>query len=782
MFIGITATCRTHLPSKAATYAVELQDSATFIGREDENMMGFVASEFTYLTTALLVDADTESQVLCSVTEDALEVANSGKRFLGTKASTKCSLSIILYGQSNHADDILLFIDQCNEELDHEHKLYLQDPVGCDRNVRYCNPQRLPPLDPKDYQYTLCMGEDRQRFVAVEDLEPPLELLELLDSQEDLPEALQPSAITTRLKRHQKQALTFMLRREQGWAFDGTKPDVWEAEATKNGIRFTNRISGARQVQEPPSFYGGIIADPMGLGKTLAMISLIASYSYYMTQNDDSNFPGVLGEESCGVTLIVVPPALLGMWDEELTKHTEPGRLPWRLHHGKNRPKHMTDIENIPIVAGSGYLPTKVTALIEDLQATPDDIKSVVFSTWTMTLDIIEVGLKQADISVLRYDGKVPQKERQKVIDRFRNDQSVRVLLLTLSCGAVGLTLTVASRAYLMEPSWNPTIEDQALARVHRMGQEKEVTTVRFLVRDSFEEAVVTNQKLKRELAGLRRSLTKEQFSPFVFALDPSYSRDELVSELTSYYEFLTGIYLPPEVVRYPPEGGWEHITPEFVEAFHLGKNETVADLMKHIPYIRRDKEDNQEPWMVYERSIAVDFAGEVVLSLPTKYADEWLFELPKEVYPHPLPPHVFVYSTIPDGRYGHYILFDTERGTVVLLDPTCDTKPTRLSDRNAPEEEEWRRSATYTACEFFAMAKDMFRRFQMVASDRKNVDIVPADKTDSPEARIYQEEGVFTDRYNRERCMERLDEYREAERRAGQLRMMEIRKRLAGV
>ncbi|TDZ29490.1 hypothetical protein CTRI78_v011940 [Colletotrichum trifolii] len=223
---------------------------------------------------------------------------------------------------------------------------------------------------------------------------------------------------------------------------------------------------------------------------------------------------------------------------------------------------------------------------------------------------------------------------------------------------------------------------------------------------------------------------------------DPSCSRDELVSELTSDYEFLTEIYLPPEVVRYPPEGGWEHITPEFVEAFHLGKNETVADLMKHMPYIRRDKEDDQEPWMVYERSTPVDFAGEVVLSLPSKYANEWLLELPEEVYPHPLPPHVFVYSTIPDGRYGHYILFDNERGTVVLLDPTRDTKPTRLSDPNAPDEEEWRRSATNTACEFFAMAKDMFRRFQMVASDRKNVDIVPADETDSPEARIYQEEG----------------------------------------
>ncbi|CAI0650834.1 unnamed protein product, partial [Colletotrichum noveboracense] len=105
-----------------------------------------------------------------------------------------------------------------------------------------------------------------------------------------------------------------------------------------------------------------------------------------------------------------------------------------------------------------------------------------------MTLDIIEIGLKQAGISVLRYDGKVPQGERQKVIDRFRDDP---------------LTLTVASRAYLMEPSWNPTIEDQALARIHRMGQEQEVTTVRLYVKDSFEEAVVTNQKLKRELAGI---------------------------------------------------------------------------------------------------------------------------------------------------------------------------------------------------------------------------------------------------------------------------------------
>jgi SNF2 family DNA or RNA helicase len=76
-------------------------------------------------------------------------------------------------------------------------------------------------------------------------------------------------------------------------------------------------------------------------------------------------------------------------------------------------------------------------------------------------------------------------------------------MLLTLSCGAVGLTLTEASRAYLMEPHWNPTIEEQALARIHRIGQLKEVTTIRFYIRDSFEETVMEVQEKKRNLAGV---------------------------------------------------------------------------------------------------------------------------------------------------------------------------------------------------------------------------------------------------------------------------------------
>lgn len=146
---------------------------------------------------------------------------------------------------------------------------------------------------------------------------------------------------------------------------------------------------------------------------------------------------------------------------------------------------------------------SKISSLLHDLQQQPKDVKCIVFSTWRMTLDLVEAGLRQASISCLRFDGKVPQRDRQGVVDKFRQDPSIKVLLLTPSCGAVGLTLTCASRAYLMEPHWNPTLEDQALARIHRMGQKREVTTVRFVVKDSFEERVIEIQESKRDLAGI---------------------------------------------------------------------------------------------------------------------------------------------------------------------------------------------------------------------------------------------------------------------------------------
>ncbi|OCL03509.1 hypothetical protein AOQ84DRAFT_302675, partial [Glonium stellatum] len=95
---------------------------------------------------------------------------------------------------------------------------------------------------------------------------------------------------------------------------------------------------------------------------------------------------------------------------------------------------------------------------------------SVIFSSWTATLDLVQSMLEQAQILLVRVGGRVSSKKKEIVFNQFRNDPNTKVLLLSISWGAEGLNLTAATRAYLMEPQWNLTLEEQALARVHRLG------------------------------------------------------------------------------------------------------------------------------------------------------------------------------------------------------------------------------------------------------------------------------------------------------------------------
>ncbi|KAA8618925.1 HepA Superfamily II DNA-RNA helicase SNF2 family [Pyrenophora tritici-repentis] len=97
-------------------------------------------------------------------------------------------------------------------------------------------------------------------------------------------------------------------------------------------------------------------------------------------------------------------------------------------------------------------------------------------------------------IQSVRIDGKVQPKNRGHVIQQLHEDSSIRVILITIACGACGLDLTAASRVHLLEPQWNPSLEDQALARVHRLGQTRPVTTIRYVMEDSFEEVLTPPQ------------------------------------------------------------------------------------------------------------------------------------------------------------------------------------------------------------------------------------------------------------------------------------------------
>lgn len=90
---------------------------------------------------------------------------------------------------------------------------------------------------------------------------------------------------------------------------------------------------------------------------------------------------------------------------------------------------------------------------------------------------------------------------RSRSLNLFSNDPSIEVILVSLQAGGVGLNLTAASRVYVMEPGWNPAAEQQAVERVHRIGQKREVKVVRWIMKGSFEDRILEVQKKKREMA-----------------------------------------------------------------------------------------------------------------------------------------------------------------------------------------------------------------------------------------------------------------------------------------
>lgn len=141
--------------------------------------------------------------------------------------------------------------------------------------------------------------------------------------------------------------------------------------------------------------------------------------------------------------------------------------------------------------------------------------KSVVFSQFRKMLLLLEAPLKAAGFGVLRLDGSMTAKKRSDVIKEFSQSgpRAPTVLLASLKAAGAGINLTAASRVYLMEPWWNPGVEEQAMDRVHRIGQQQEVKVVRLIVRDSIEERILELQEKKMKLVSgaFRRKGDEEQ-------------------------------------------------------------------------------------------------------------------------------------------------------------------------------------------------------------------------------------------------------------------------------
>ncbi|KAF2830569.1 hypothetical protein CC86DRAFT_367301 [Ophiobolus disseminans] len=144
---------------------------------------------------------------------------------------------------------------------------------------------------------------------------------------------------------------------------------------------------------------------------------------------------------------------------------------------------------------------TKIRQLLQILEKETPDHKVIVFSQFTSMLDLIEPFLKRQGYNFTRYDGSMRNELREASLQRLREDKRTRVLLCSLKCGSLGLNLTAASRVVIMEPFWNPFVEEQAIDRVHRLNQTVDVTVYRLSIHNSVEERILELQEAKRKLA-----------------------------------------------------------------------------------------------------------------------------------------------------------------------------------------------------------------------------------------------------------------------------------------
>jgi hypothetical protein len=139
---------------------------------------------------------------------------------------------------------------------------------------------------------------------------------------------------------------------------------------------------------------------------------------------------------------------------------------------------------------------------------------SLVFSYWTSTLDLLQSLLTLNNIPSLRIDGRVSYAQRLRALETFRNDPQMSVLLMSIQTGSVGfvptlqllerssfganleqrLNLAIANRVHIIEPQWNPSVEEQAIARALRMGQTRTVTVIRYSMKKTVEEVCNLHQ------------------------------------------------------------------------------------------------------------------------------------------------------------------------------------------------------------------------------------------------------------------------------------------------
>ncbi len=185
---------------------------------------------------------------------------------------------------------------------------------------------------------------------------------------------------------------------------------------------------------------------------------------------------------------------------------------------------------------------TKVKALLQDIAQMKEEskpleaqgerpLKCVVFSEFTSNLTLIENALTSKGYTFARIDGSMSLNARRKVLDALEIDDSLTILLASIKAAGQGLNLTAASRAFIMEPMWNPAAEAQAVDRVHRIGQTRDVIIKRYQIEDSIEMKIVELARKKTVLAQVSMDGGKEK------KLSKSEQRAQNLKDIVSLFK-----------------------------------------------------------------------------------------------------------------------------------------------------------------------------------------------------------------------------------------------------
>ena len=156
-------------------------------------------------------------------------------------------------------------------------------------------------------------------------------------------------------------------------------------------------------------------------------------------------------------------------------------------------------IVSSPELETKKIISSKKEVLIENvIEAIENNHKVLVFVNYLSSIESICDSLKENKIKYLKMTGQT--KDRQNLVDKFQNDSRYKVFVMTLKTGGVGLNLVSADTIFIYDPWWNTTVENQAIDRAYRLGQDKTVFAYKMIMRNTIEEKILKLQEIKNKL------------------------------------------------------------------------------------------------------------------------------------------------------------------------------------------------------------------------------------------------------------------------------------------